>query len=59
LVRNALALAGRRGFRSIAMLLIGAGSGGGQAERVLSWMQDELGRIEFDGRVVIVRYKPA
>jgi O-acetyl-ADP-ribose deacetylase len=57
-VRNSLALAKARGYRSIALPLIGAGSGGGRADRVLAWMQNELGRIEFDGRVVVVRYKP-
>jgi O-acetyl-ADP-ribose deacetylase (regulator of RNase III) len=57
-VRNALSLAKSRGYRSVALPLVGAGSGGGKAERVLAWMQDELDRIEFDGRVVIVRYKP-
>ena len=50
-VRNALAIARQRGYRSIAFPLIGAGSGGGKAERVLAWMQQELGSIEFDGEV--------
>lgn len=58
-VRSALSLARERGYRSIAFPLIGAGSGGGNAERVLQWMRDELQRIEFDGEVVIVRHKPA
>jgi len=58
-VRNAMALAERRGFRSIALPLIGSGSGGGKADRVRQWMHDELGQIEFEGRVVVVRYKPA
>jgi hypothetical protein len=47
------------GYRSIAFPLIGAGSGGGQAERVQEWMRNELQAIEFDGVVVIVRYKPS
>ncbi len=55
-VRNALALAAQRGYRSIAFPLIGAGSGGGKAERVLAWMRDELGSVQFDGLVVVVRY---
>jgi O-acetyl-ADP-ribose deacetylase (regulator of RNase III) len=58
-VRNAIALARQRGYRSIAFPLIGAGSGGGKAERVLSCMRDELQSLEYDGLVVIVRYKPA
>src|SRR5262245_28094828 len=58
-VRNAMALAKERGYRSIAFPLIGAGSGGGKAERVREWMRDELQSIEFDGVVVVVRYKQA
>jgi O-acetyl-ADP-ribose deacetylase (regulator of RNase III) len=54
-----MALAKQRGYRSIAFPLIGAGSGGGMADRVQEWMRDELQSIEFDGVVVVVRYKPA
>lgn len=57
-VRNAMALASRRGYRSIAFPLIGAGSGGGKAERSAAWMQDELSKLEFDGLVVVVRFRP-
>lgn len=57
-VRNAMALAARGGYGSIAFPLIGAGSGGGSAERVEGWMRDELQSIPFDGVVVIVRYRP-
>jgi O-acetyl-ADP-ribose deacetylase (regulator of RNase III) len=56
-VRNAIRLASDRGYQSIAFPLIGAGSGGGRPERVLSIMQDELGRMEFAGEVRIVRFK--
>src|SRR3954469_4934944 len=41
-VRSAMALAKRKGYRSIAFPLIGSGSGGGEAERALEWMQQEL-----------------
>jgi O-acetyl-ADP-ribose deacetylase (regulator of RNase III) len=58
-VRSAMSLAKQRGFRSIAFPLIGAGSGGGTAERVQTWMVDELKSIEFDGVVIVVRHKPA
>jgi O-acetyl-ADP-ribose deacetylase (regulator of RNase III) len=58
-VRNAMALAKQRGYHSIAFPLIGAGSGGGKADRVQAWMQDELQSMDFDGVVVVVRYKPA
>jgi O-acetyl-ADP-ribose deacetylase (regulator of RNase III) len=57
-VRNAMALAKRHGYRSIAFPLIGAGSGGGKAERIREWMRDELQSLEFDGSVVVVRYSP-
>jgi len=57
-VRNAMALAGRKGYRSIAFPLIGAGSGGGKAERVQEWMEQELVGIAYDGEVRIVRYRP-
>jgi O-acetyl-ADP-ribose deacetylase len=56
-VRNAIALAKQRGYRSIAFPLIGAGSGGGKAARVLGWIEQELLGIDYDGEVRIVRYK--
>jgi hypothetical protein len=46
------------GYKSIGFPLIGAGSGGGKAARVQGWMEEELRAIEYDGDVVIVRYKP-
>jgi O-acetyl-ADP-ribose deacetylase (regulator of RNase III) len=57
-VRNALALAKQRGLQSIAFPLIGAGSGGGNPEKVLSVMQDELQSLDYDGEVLIVKYRP-
>jgi O-acetyl-ADP-ribose deacetylase len=56
-VRNALALAAQKGFRSIAFPLIGAGVGGGGEERVLAWMQEEMARASFAGEVRIVRFR--
>ena len=58
-VRSAMALANRRDYRSIAFPLIGSGSGGGRADRVQAWMLDELATIDYDGVVIVVRYKPA
>lgn len=55
-VRNAIAMAHNRGYQSLAMPLIGAGSGGGKATNVQSVMEDELTKCEFDGEVRIVRY---
>lgn len=56
-VRNAIIIAAARGYRSIAMPLIGAGSGGGKPEKVQSIIEDELSKCHFDGEVRIVRYR--
>lgn len=56
-VRNAVELAAKSGYRSIAIPLIGAGSGGGDADTVQSMIVDELARCNFDGEVIIVRYR--
>lgn len=58
-VQNAIALASRRGYRSIALPLIGAGSGGGDPAKVQAIIEEELQRCEFPGQVRIVRYRPA
>ena len=58
-VRNALALAAEKGYRSIAFPLIGAGTGGFQPEQALAIMQDEAGKTEYDGEVRIVRFMRA
>lgn len=58
-VRNAMAIANDRGFSSIAMPLIGAGSGGGNASKIETTIVDELNKIEFNGNVLVVRYSPS
>lgn len=58
-VRNAIALSKKQGVKSVGFPLIGAGSGGGRAAKIEGWMLDELGRLEFDGEVVVVRFKPS
>lgn len=55
-VRNAMTLAAKRGYRSIAIPLIGAGSGGGKPDKIQKFIEDELHRCSFDGDVRIVRY---
>lgn len=55
-VRNAIALAAKRGYRSIAIPLIGAGSGGGKSDRVQYIIESELADCQYDGEVRIVRY---
>ena len=57
-VRSAIAIAKQHGYRSIALPLIGAGSGGAKVDRVQTWMLDELQQIDFDGTVLVVRYRP-
>ena len=58
-VRNALGIAREKGYRSIALPLIGAGTGGYPPEKVLEIMQDEAGKHEYDGEVRIVRFQRA
>jgi O-acetyl-ADP-ribose deacetylase (regulator of RNase III) len=57
-VRNAMSIVAARGDKSVAFPLIGAGSGGGNPDRVLQFMQYELQNITYDGHVRIVRYRP-
>ncbi|APZ91464.1 macro domain-containing protein [Fuerstiella marisgermanici] len=56
-VRNALALATQHNFQSIAFPLIGAGTGGGSEDKVLTMMQSELAECSFAGQVRIVRFR--
>ncbi len=56
-VRNAMALAADKGFRSIAFPLIGAGSGGFNQDRAMAIMEDELGKIDVPMEVKIVVYR--
>ena len=55
-VRNALALAGEHGFRSIAFPLIGAGTGGGHAEQIQAMMEDEIRQSQYSGEVLLIRF---
>lgn len=57
-VRSSLQIAADQNYQSIAFPLIGAGSGGGNEERVLEWMEDELQHATYPDRVVIVRFRP-
>jgi O-acetyl-ADP-ribose deacetylase (regulator of RNase III) len=56
-VRSAMSIVVDAGFRSAAFPLIGAGSGGGSPERVQSTMADELSGIDFEGDVLLVRFR--
>lgn len=55
-VRNAICIANESEYRSIAIPLIGAGSGGGDSAIIQRIILDELARCEFDGEVLVVRY---
>ena len=55
-VRSAMQIAADKQYASIALPLIGAGSGGGNPDQILDMIRDELGTVEFGGDVVIVRY---
>ncbi len=56
-VRNAMSLAHEKGFTSIAFPLIGAGSGGMNAEKARAIMEEELRSLDYDlqARIVIFR----
>ena len=56
-VKNALNLAQKRRYGSIAMPLIGAGTGGFNEDVTMAMMQDEAAKSSFDGEIVIVRFK--
>lgn len=56
-VSNALRIARDRGVRSLALPLIGAGSGGFDEDRVLSLITAALEREHGDLKVTIVRYR--
>ncbi len=56
-VKNAMALATTRGYRSIAFPLIGAGTGGVKEKQVIAVMQEELEGTSFDGEVRLVKYR--
>ncbi|MFO7906032.1 MAG: macro domain-containing protein [Planctomycetota bacterium] len=55
-VRNAITLAQNRGYGSLAIPLIGAGSGGGKPAKIQAIIEDELSKCQFEGEVRIVRY---
>jgi O-acetyl-ADP-ribose deacetylase len=56
-VRSAIAIATQHGFTSIALPIIGSGSGGFSAERALNLMQNELQVIEPSLQVTLVKFE--
>jgi O-acetyl-ADP-ribose deacetylase len=55
-VKNAVSLAHENGFTSIAIPLIGAGSGGFNQERTKALMLDELDKLDVPMKVVVVAF---
>jgi O-acetyl-ADP-ribose deacetylase (regulator of RNase III) len=55
--RNAIQIAREHGFGSIALPLVGAGTGGGSIEMVEKLMMEQLGMEDYAGRIVVVRFK--
>ena len=56
-VRSAMGIFEERKYRSIAFPLIGAGTGGGNTDKILNMMKDEIQQIAYTGEVRLVRYK--
>jgi O-acetyl-ADP-ribose deacetylase (regulator of RNase III) len=56
-VGSAIGVAKREGYGSVALPLIGAGTGGGSEDEVVRIIEDQLRSMEWDGDVVIVRFR--
>lgn len=56
-VRNAMTIVSQQGYRSVAMPIIGSGSGGFSQAKAKEIMIDELSQIASLPRVVIVEYQ--
>jgi O-acetyl-ADP-ribose deacetylase (regulator of RNase III) len=55
--KNAMAIARERAFASVAFPAIGAGSGGFDEDKSFALIRDELARVTYEGRVVLVRFR--
>ncbi|MDR0704731.1 MAG: macro domain-containing protein [Planctomycetaceae bacterium] len=56
-VRSAITLAKEKNYRSIAFPLIGSGTGGASQQKTLNMICEEIEHSEFDGEVIIVKFK--
>ncbi len=56
-VCSAVAMATERGYRSLAMPVIGAGSGGMAEEEAFDWINEALEEIDSPLDVVVVRFR--
>jgi O-acetyl-ADP-ribose deacetylase (regulator of RNase III) len=57
-VRNAVALAEKSGFASLAFPIIGSGSGSFNETKALDLMFDEFAKLDSPLRVIVVKYSP-
>lgn len=57
-VRNAIALAEKQGYESLALPIIGSGAGSFSEDEALKIIVDELAQIDAPLRVVIVQFAP-
>lgn len=55
-VQSAMRIVIEQQFRSVALPLIGAGSGGGSPEQIQSFITGELSDISYNGDVYVVRF---
>ncbi|MEP6757186.1 MAG: macro domain-containing protein [Chthonomonadales bacterium] len=56
-VRSAMEIVRSEGFMSVAFPIIGAGSGRFNESQAMVIILEELKKIEFDGKVVVVQYR--
>lgn len=56
-VTNAIRLANEQGYNSIAMPLIGAGTGGAKQQNTLELIKNQLSKLVYNGHVTIVLFK--
>ncbi len=56
-VRNAMKLVKENHWSSVAFPALGAGTGSFDEDKAISFITDELSKIDYDGRALVVRYR--